>query len=248
MIENFKQYIVKSKPYLIITASFTASLILILIIIDSWILPAVIHSGDQIPMPNLVNKNIDDVKIILNDANLDIEKISEQYSENYPKGHVLSQIPKPGKIVKEGRNIYLIVSKGMETVKVPFLIGQSLFTARRTLQAAGLTIGDIQYAFSDGYGADTIIVQNVQANSDVIYGASIGVVISRGSEFQISVPNLIGLSYSEALSSIIESKLILGITDSIPSDTYLPNTVIRQTPYSGELVGKNTLINIVVTK
>ena len=131
---------------------------------------------------------------------------------------------------------------------MPFLIGQSLTIARRTLQNNGLMLGDISYAFSEGYGADTVIIQSVNAGHDIVYGTGVNIVVSRGSEQQVSVPNMIGLTYTEALSLIVESGLIIMGTDSLHSDTYMPNTVIGQNPASGEIVPKNTPIKVTISK
>lgn len=248
MKEELKQKWNKISPYILIASAFLASLMILLIIIDQWILPGIIHSGDPVKVPYLIGKNIETAKQILSDADLDIEKVIEQYSETVPAGQVINQIPKPGIFVKEGRNLYITVSKGKETVKMPFLIGQALSMARRTLQKNGLNLGEVTYAFSEGYGGDTVIIQSVNAGQDIVYGASVNIVVSRGSEQQVSVPNLIGLSYSEALSLIVESGLIIGGLDSARSDTYMSNTIIGQTPAAGEMASKNSLIKLTITK
>ncbi len=248
MKEEFRQKWRKISPYVLISSAFLASLMILVIIIDQLILPGIIHSGDPVKVPYLIGKNIETAKQLLNDADLDIEKTIEQYSETAPEGQVINQIPKPGIFVKEGRNIYLTVSKGKETVKMPFLIGQSLTTARRTLQNNGLNLGEVSYAFSEGYGADTVIIQSINVGQDVVYGAAVNIVASRGSEQQVSVPNLIGLTYTEALSLIIESGLIMGGNDSARSDTYMPNTIIGQSPSAGEMSSKNSIIKLTISK
>ena len=84
MKEEFKQKWRKLSPYILITAAFFASLMILLIITDAWILPGIVHSGDPVQVPYLIGKNIDYAKEKLNVANLDIEKIVEQYSETAP--------------------------------------------------------------------------------------------------------------------------------------------------------------------
>ena len=170
---------IKKSPYILITIYFILGILLFLFICDKWLLPWIIHSGDSVRVPYLVGKNIDNATKMLIDKHLDLEKVYEQYSETVPANQVINQVPKPGLYVKEGRNIYLTISKGRETVAMPYLIGQSLKTARRTLQTSGLLIGDISYETNESYGKDTIIKQSTSANSRVIYGQKINVVVSR---------------------------------------------------------------------
>ena len=246
--DRIKQLWTQYKPYTIITTSVLFGLIIIAFILDAWILPALIHSGDSVKVPHLIGKSLESAKVLVDNADLDIEKISEQYSESIPAGVVINQIPKPGLNVKEGRNVYLTVSKGMETVKMPFLIGQSIWTARRTLQGVGLTMGDISYAPSEMYGRDTIIIQSINANQDVVYGQAINVVVSRGSDQLVSMPNLVGASYYEATQLLLESGLTVSAIDSVSHETFMPNTITNQVPAAGEMVSKNSGISITVSK
>ncbi len=246
--DRIKQLWTKYKPYTIISASFFAAIMIIAIIMDAWILPALIHSGDSVKVPHLIGKSLESAKVLVDNADLDIEKISEQYSESIPAGVVINQIPKPGLLVKEGRNVYLTVSKGMETVKMPFLIGQSIWTARRTLQGVGLTMGDISYAPSELYGRDTIIIQSINANQDVVYGQAINVVVSRGSDQLVSMPNLVGASYHDAAQLLLESGLTVSAIDSVSHETFMPNTIINQVPAAGEMVSKSIGVSITVSK
>ncbi|MDD3125754.1 MAG: PASTA domain-containing protein [Candidatus Kapabacteria bacterium] len=238
----------KSKPYFQIAGWFFGGLFAILFILDSWLLPFIIHGGDSVKIPYLVGKNINSAKNRILDANLDLEKVYEQYSETVPAGQVINQVPKPGLLVKEGRNVYLTVSKGKETVKMPFLIGQSVRVARRTLQTAGLVLGDISYATSEVYGRDTIIVQSMNADQDVIYGQKINVVVSSGSSTQVSMPQLVGSSYSDAMASLTESGLSVFAVDTVDHDTFLSNTIVSQTPPAGEIVSGNTGVRITIAR
>ncbi len=238
----------KYKAYIIIAASFFAILLVVGFIMNRWLLPFFIHSGGSVSVPNIVGMKIENATNMLNNANLDIEKISEQYSEIIPKGVVMNQVPKAGLFVKEGRNVYLTVSKGKETVKMPFLIGQSVWTARRTLQTAGLVVGDISYSASDMYGKDTVIVQSINANQDVVYGQNITLVVSRGSDQQVYMPNLVGLSYHEAQALANESGLFIAEVDTVEHETFISGTVTNQYPKSGELTTKTMRIKIYLSK
>ena len=224
----------KKKDYFLVAVYFFLGLIVFCFICDKWLLPWTIHSGDSVKVPYLVGKNINNATQLLIDHHLDLEKVYEQYSEKVPANQVINQVPKPGLYVKEGRNIYLTISKGRETVAMPYLIGQSLKTARRTLQTSGLLMGEITYETNESYGKDTVITQSFNSNSRVIYGQKINVVVSSGSYYQVSMPYLVGASYDDAMITLAESGLSVIKIDTVDNDTFLPNTIVSQLPVAGE--------------
>lgn len=233
---------------MLITIYFIIGVAAFIFICDKWLLPWTIHSGDSVKVPYLVGKNIDNATKMLIDRHLDLAKVYEQYSETVPANQVINQVPKPGLYVKEGRNIYLTISKGRETVAMPYLIGQSIKTARRTLQTSGLLMGDITYENNESYGKDTIIKQSLSANSRVIYGQRINVVVSSGSYYQVSMPYLVGSSYGDAMATLSESGLVIMQIDTVENDTFLPNTIIEQYPSAGEMLKRNDGVKITISK
>ena len=238
----------KSLPYVAVTAGFILTVIILIVLLDKVIMPFLIHDKDTVKVPNFVGKELAEAEKMISANKLNIAKVIEQYSDKNQSGIVLNQSPKAGSEVKSGRTIYLSVSKGQETVIVPYMIGQPLRAARVNMKNKGLQIGNITYSSSDIYGTDTIISQAVLSGKNVPFGSSIDLVVSRGAEAQVKVPNLIGKRSDEAESILKESGLILGSQSPQKSDTYLPNTIINQSPESGELVAKGSKVNIVITK
>lgn len=66
------------------------------------------------PMPNLVGKTLEEAKIILEQNNLKIGSVKEEYSNVYVRGHVMDQnIPANADVSKESV-VNLVVSKGTD--------------------------------------------------------------------------------------------------------------------------------------
>jgi beta-lactam-binding protein with PASTA domain/predicted Ser/Thr protein kinase len=63
-------------------------------------------------LDNLRGKTLDDVNYYVFDKKLFLDKISEEHSDTYPKGTVMSQQPAPGKELKAGDKIAVTVSLG----------------------------------------------------------------------------------------------------------------------------------------
>lgn len=244
MSDSFKKLL----PYALVLISFCVALVLIVILIDNVILPNMIKERETVKMPKLIGKDLEESKKILAQLNLKITNIEYQHSITQDEDHIINQSPKPNQTVKVDRNISLVVSKGEEKVKMPYLIGQPLRLARVDLMNKGLKLGETSYEFSELYGTDTIIEQSIKPDEMVPYGSLIDFVISKGSENQVKVPQLINTTLDEAKVILQESNLQLGDIKIIINDTFLPNTVINQQPSAGTLVEEGALINITITK
>ena len=243
-----KDTISRILPYVIVFFSFVVVVILLVLSIDSLLLPALIHNRDTVKIPNVTTISLDEAEKILKQNDLAIYKVMEQYHDQFKSGIVISQMPKPGQVVKTGRSVYLTVSKGQETIIVPYLIGQPTRTARIILKNKGLEIGSIEYASSDIYGPDTVIQQKVPSGYNVQFGRQIDLVISKGSESQVKVPQIIGLGYDEAVRILTESGLQVGNVSTIRSETYQSNTVLNQSTNASELINKNSMVHLTISK
>jgi serine/threonine protein kinase len=77
-------------------------------------------------LDNLRGKTLDDVNYYVFDKKLFLDKVSEEHSDTYPKGTVMSQQPAPGKELQSGDKISVIVSLGPvpkpQTVPVEVLV------------------------------------------------------------------------------------------------------------------------------
>lgn len=238
----------KILSYVYVVGGFFAGLLLLWLLMDSVILPWLVKDREIVKVPDFVGKNIYDAKRTINDSKLDLYKIIESYSDNSPKGTVINQVPKPGQEVKVGRSVFLTISRGKELVTVPYFVGYPVRAARLMLIKAGLAVGNISYDYSDMYGSDTVISQKILSGNSVGYGALIDFTVSRGSNQQIMVPQLVGSDVKDAEKLLLDCGLQLGNITTKKHDTFIENTVIGQTPEAGELVNKNTKIDLITTK
>ena len=75
----------------------------------------VVSSGSstpQIEMPNLVNKNQEEAKVLIEESNLVCRNITEENSDTVEKGRVISQSVSAGATVEEGTSVDLVISLG----------------------------------------------------------------------------------------------------------------------------------------
>lgn len=229
------------------TAFFFLGFFIIVVIFDNYIIPSIVHDRAMVEVPNVVGLDLESAKAELEKSNLHYEISEKQLPSSLPEGSVVDQMPKPDKMVKSSRYIYLILSSGGKKIQVPDLQGLNIATIRTVLNNAGLVLGNISYEFSETIGMDSLIWQSKSFGEHSIIGDTINIKISKGSEFSIQAPNLIGMSISNIQQYLNELGLTLGNVDYIDNETFSPGTIYLQNPEAGSAISKTTPINITVT-
>ncbi|MEM1001334.1 MAG: PASTA domain-containing protein [Bacteroidota bacterium] len=115
------------------------------------------NHGQFITVPELKGKSLETVEIELKDKDLVMEiQDSSNYNPNYPKYSVIEQNPKAGSKVKENRKIYITYNpSGYRKVEVPNIELRTLRQAKPTLEAIGLSVGELTY--KDYIGKDVVL-------------------------------------------------------------------------------------------
>ncbi len=205
--------------------------------------------GREVVVPSVEGYSAKEAYEKLAEVGLKMTKVGEEYSDEVEAGCVVTQDPAPGRKVKEGREVRVILSKGPEMVQVPDLSGLSVADARLELRNAGLRMGDIQYVFDQEVPEGIIVSQEPRANRRVKVNEKIDVAVSKGPQpSQVQVPSLVGLSLEEAKSRLAESKLVLGSVTERESVEYYAGIVVAQTPVSGSTVPEGQNVELVVSK
>lgn len=232
--------------YLLVFFSYLVGLFVFLYIIDSFVIPSFVHSRASVIVPNIIGLNSEQGKNVLQKSELKSVISSEIYSSTYPKGYIIKQLPKSGLKVKSNRPIYLTISKGNETVKMPNLINTSLRNARVKLMNLGMSIGVISYEFSENIPKDSIMTQSISAGRVIPYGEIINLIISKGSEINSNVPNLIGIESQNIEEYIKSFGFVLGSVNYRKDETFATGTIIEQFPVSNSVAPNGSIINIVI--
>lgn len=150
---------------------------------------------EEVDMPNLAGKTIEEAEKLLNDLKLSLGEIEYQEADN-PKGEVLEQSIEKETKVTTGTEVHIVVSKGPATpatIKLKNYKGVYIDNAREELEDLGL-----RYSIQDVYDANTpagnIIRTIPAANSDVTpatdekEGSMITLYVSKGEEPKETTP------------------------------------------------------------
>lgn len=213
------------------------------------------NHGKKIEVPNIVGKNSNDAKSILEEIGLKYQIIDSIYDPKKPNGTVLEQTPGPTKattiFVKPGRIIGLRVSKRQKLVEVPNLINKSQRFAASILQNRGLKY-IIRYrpVAEDASGT---VVDQLYKGKKVVYGtllpvgATLTIYVGEFVEEDAEkIPDLYGMTVSDAISTLEEIgfKYEYGCTDCRTKADTMAAIVISQSPeYSrGKELSKSSVI------
>lgn len=152
---------------------------------------------------------------------------------------VVQQSPDGGREAPSGSRVLLDVSSGPGSVQVPDLFGFHRDEAAAKLDARGL---QVSWELVDSYelGADAVVSTDPAKDTVVQEGSTVTVRISTG---KVRVPNLIGVSQSEALATL--TKLGLRMQVTVANSGGAPGTVIQH-EYSGVSVPQGTTVRAVV--
>ncbi len=124
---------------------------------------------------------------------------------------------------------------------VPNCIGASVKDTVALLEKMGATV-EYQYGYHDTYDVDTVIDVNPAVNTPINPGDVVQLTVCLGR--QISVPNLFGMTYDQAVKAINDAGLALG-TVSKANDGEFYASVESQSPQASTGVASGTPVNLV---
>lgn len=204
----------------------------------------------EVAVPNVVGKIESEAINILRENKLDHE-IRRDFSPTVAKGYVIEQEPVEGLMVKENRTVILIVSEGPEFKVVPDLFNMILSDARTKLFEAGFVLSEpVKEEFNQDVEKDRVISQSAPANTPLIKGSEIKLVVSKGPEpVEQEIPDLRGLTVEQAKNKLAERNLQLddhGVTHQYNTE-FMRGQVILQAPEAGEKAPEGTAVKVVVS-
>jgi serine/threonine-protein kinase len=221
-----------------------AILIVLLIVATSWY--RISGPGNKIVVPSLAGMSQTQAAKAAAELGLKVEVTQEVFSEDVPKGKVLTSDPAGGGRVAIAGTVNLIISKGKDRIKVPNLVGLTVESATAALKSSDLKIGRTSEKYSESFEAGFIIDGNPSSGSAVRKDSSIDLIISKGLE-QVELTNFQGKTSDQAQSELTAAGLIASSKYEY-SDTIPIGTVISQTPSDVSTVGKGEKITLIISK
>ena len=221
-----------------------ALLIVLLIIGTSWY--RISGPGNKIVVPSLAGMSQTQAASAVAELGLKVDVIQEVFSEDIPKGKVITSDPAGGGRVEIAGTVHLIISKGKDRIEVPDLAGLTVEEAAAALKKSDLNVGRVSEKYSDTFETGLLIDGIPASGSPVRKDSTVDLIVSKGLE-QVELTNFQGKTSDQAQSELTAAGLIVSskyeYSDSIPV-----GTVISQTPSDVSTIGKGQKIELVISK
>ena len=163
---------------------------------------------ERIIIPTLIGLTPEAAGSKLEENNLALSEITEEFSSEFSTGLIIRTIPAAGERVKRDTNVSLVISKGVEKLVLVNYLGKSGEQALTELSEAGFEV-DTKYVFSEDLPAGAVVSQNPNTG-DVDKGSKVTLLVSKGTEF-VFIPNVFALSEIKAITTLEDQNLRVSV-------------------------------------
>jgi serine/threonine-protein kinase len=163
---------------------------------------------ERILIPNLIGLTPESAQKLLEENNLVVSEITEEFSSEIANGLVMRSSPAEGERVKPESNVIIIISKGVEKLEIVDYKGKSGEQALNELSENGFEV-DTKYVFSEDLPAGAVVSQSPNAGA-ADKGSQITLLVSKGTEF-VFIPNVFGLSEIKAITALEDQNLRVNV-------------------------------------
>ena len=131
-----------------------------------------------VKMPKAVGLSQSEAESKLNEVGLKIE-IEEEYNNKVEAGYVIEQSVKENEEIDSGETVTLKVSKGIEKVTVPDVLGKSEDDAKSAIKSAGLKLKTTATTEDTTKDDGVVVKQSLEAGSEVEKDSSITITVNK---------------------------------------------------------------------
>ncbi len=205
----------------------------------------------EVAVPKVTDKDLIEGLIILQKKNLRAV-IDPRYFSDYPKNTIVEQMPKAGSIVREKKDIKLIVSKGPIISIVEDYMGMTVTFVQNRLQeifsfqGKTIRIGNVTYVASE-YAEGTIVGQYPPPNTPITNVDTIDLIISKGREIHaFQLKDYTGQKVEDVMQLLaLRGVLVRVITEEV-LDPSMNGIIISQEPAAETVVKRNETVTFFV--
>ncbi|MEV0223612.1 Stk1 family PASTA domain-containing Ser/Thr kinase [Streptomyces sp. NPDC050704] len=201
----------------------------------------VVSRGPEVVrVPDLEGYALDKAKERLKTEGLAAGMVTRAFSDEAPKGFVISTDPEAGTERRGGSAIAITVSRG-SPVDVPDVLGDDLADARQELEGLGLKVRIKSERINSDYDAGQIAEQAPNPDKRLAEGDTVTLTVSKGPPL-VEVPDVVGDKVDDAKQTlenagfrVEEDRGLLGL---------FGDTVKSQSTAGGETAPKGSTITI----
>jgi eukaryotic-like serine/threonine-protein kinase len=156
---------------------------------------------------------------------------------------VIAQEPKGGESVVKGSTVRINISKGLENIGLPNVIGQSYAEAARQLRAEGFTA--VRQDVDDQAPKGTVVDQDPGPGTLHPPGTEVTLSVSTG-QTTTTVPDVIGQDEATAQANLENAGFEVVVQETGTDDPAEDGAVVSQEPGPGEQAKPDSRVTIFV--
>jgi eukaryotic-like serine/threonine-protein kinase len=244
-----------------------ASLILLLVAVALLAAITTMHfaiHGAEVQIPALKGMTVAEARSQTSGLGLNLDVDNRYYSGEVAAGHILTQSPPAGTIVRREWRVRVSESLGPQQVEVPDTVGSQERVAALRLRRVGLEVGSVAQMPWAGATEGTVLAQDPPAHAQGIERPSINLLVAApGAETPdgFVMPDLFGTPVVAAQSELEKVGIKtappafvdmpvgpVGAGDAPPRLPVPPGSVTAQDPPAGARVDQSTLVKLTVAK
>lgn len=220
--------------------------------------------GAEVRVPSLKGMTVAEARSQTTGLGLNLEVDNRYYSSNVAPGHILTQSPASGTVVRREWRVRVSESLGPQKVEVPDTVGSDERVAALKLRRVGLAVGaTAQLPYSDADDG-TVLAQDPPAHAQGIEGPSINLLVAAPSDEApdgFVMPDFAGVPIVTAQTILQRVGLKgppptfvdvpvpgVGTGNTPPKPPVTPGSVVAQQPVAGARVFLNTPVVLTVAK
>ena len=227
---------------------FLAILSIVAILVGTFFVYNYVVGANSVSTPDVRNKTVDEAKVAIVKAGLEVGDITEVASDDVKEKTVIDSDPKAGKKVKKGAKIDLRVSSGKKTVDMPNFVGMDEDTVRKNASKLGFKNITVEKVESDNYDTGKVVSQNIKAGTEIVPKEKELIIQVSNGKKKITMPNLVGEDSSN-IESVLSSYGFKNVTYKEEYSDKESGTIISQSIRTGSNIAPSEeSLEIVISK
>jgi beta-lactam-binding protein with PASTA domain len=220
--------------------------------------------GAEVQVPALKGMTVVEARSQTSGLGLDLDVDNRYYSADVAAGHILSQSPAPGTVVRREWRVRVAESLGPQKVEVPDTVGTQQRVAALRLRRVGLEVGMVAQLPWARAAEGTVIAQDPPAHAQGIERPAVNLLVAAPPDDApdgFVMPDLVGLPIVSAQSALAKIGIKaqpatfvdiavgpVGAGSSPPRIPVSPGAVTAQEPAAGSRVDQNTIVKLTAAK
>lgn len=240
---------------------------LLLVLVAVALLAAIITMhfaihGAEVQVPALKSLTVADARRETAGLGLNFDVDNRYYSGEVAPGHILTQSPVAGTIVRRGWMVRVSESLGPQKVDVPETVGDSERFAELQLQRAGLEVGMVAQLADAGAAEGTVLAQDPPPHAQDIEKPAVNLLVAGAATVASDgwvMPDFAGWRVESAEAALARIGIKAAPPDFInvapvaagkatSAQPVKPGSVVAQDPEAGMRVDQNTIVHLAAAK